>query len=87
VRNHYKPHYQGMTSIDLTAVAEARRLASTGEAKRVRQAARLKLTEVAASLDKAPATLSRWENGVRVPNAEDAVRWLKLLTALQKAAI
>jgi DNA-binding XRE family transcriptional regulator len=68
---------------DPMVLAQARRLAADGTAKRLRQAARLSLSDVAARLHVSTPTLWRWEEGVCEPRRDVGVRYGVLLAELQ----
>ncbi|PZS17236.1 MAG: hypothetical protein DLM54_10030 [Acidimicrobiales bacterium] len=67
-------------------LAEVRRLAATGAARRIREEARLSLAEVADDVGTALVNISRWELGTRRPRGPEALRWLRLLRRLERAA-
>lgn len=73
-----------MTASDLFLIAEAREAARSGRGRRLREALELAQTEVAAAVKVSSPTISRWEDGTRVPSGERAVRWAKLLRAFEK---
>lgn len=66
-------------------IAEARHLAATGEAKRIRTAAHFSVIDVAAQVGTSHTNVSRWENGLRRPSGERAVKYALLLRTLTKA--
>jgi transcriptional regulator with XRE-family HTH domain len=61
---------------------QVRRLATSGEAKAIREEAGLSIREVADAIDVSPSGLFRWENGKRTPRGEAAVRYAKFLERL-----
>lgn len=67
-------------------IAEARRLARTGEAERIRQASCTSARENADSIGVSHTTYRRWETGQSMPRGEAAVRWLRHLRRLQELA-
>jgi DNA-binding transcriptional regulator YiaG len=73
---------ESMTTTDLRRLTRVRRLAETGEARRIREAARLGLGEVARSLGVSGSTLHRWEQGLRSPRGGKALMWCDLLDDL-----
>lgn len=75
-----------MTNRDLLLLARARRLASTGEARRLREQAALSLREVADAVGMPHTTLWRWENGQRTPHGAKASAWALLLDELKAQA-
>jgi DNA-binding transcriptional regulator YiaG len=68
------------------ALAELRRICSSGEARAIREAADLHLAEIARDVGIPHSTLRGWENGEQRPNGERAVRYLRLLKRLHRAA-
>jgi transcriptional regulator with XRE-family HTH domain len=59
-----------------------RELATSGEARARREAAHLRVAEVAREIGVWPSTLSRWERGLRLPRPEPAARWAAFLRGL-----
>jgi len=70
--------------IDL--LVDARRLSASGDGRRLRQSAHLSLLDVAAVVQVAPVTVSRWERATRVPHGPGALAWARLLRRLEKHA-
>jgi transcriptional regulator with XRE-family HTH domain len=68
----------------LHAITSARRLALSGEARAIREAAGLSLREVADVLGVTPSCVLRWETGERVPRGENAEHYAQLLTRLRR---
>jgi transcriptional regulator with XRE-family HTH domain len=66
----------------LDEIVWVRRLAATGSARAMREAARLSLSEVAVEIGVHPSTVMRWERGERQPTAEHAGKWAALLREL-----
>lgn len=66
-------------------VALARAMAKSGEARAIRERARLSLADVGTEVDVHPATLCRWENGEVRPRAEPGVRWYRFMRQLRDA--
>jgi transcriptional regulator with XRE-family HTH domain len=74
-----------MNMREILQLAEVRRLARTGEARRVRQAAGLTETEVAAVVGVSMPTISRWESGQRRPRGgAPALAYAELLAELAR---
>lgn len=73
-----------MTSnaVRVDELAEVRRLASTGEARRIREAAHIRATEIARQIGADPSAVSRWESGERMPTGLAAIRYLEVLRSL-----
>jgi transcriptional regulator with XRE-family HTH domain len=65
---------------------QIRELADSGEARRLRIAARLSQGEIAAHCDTTPSAVSRWENGERVPRGRPARRYAAIILGLSEAA-
>jgi transcriptional regulator with XRE-family HTH domain len=66
--------------LDLVIV---RGLARTGAAREIRTGAGLSLADVGGAIGVAAATVQRWENGLRRPYGEAALRYGALLGALR----
>lgn len=64
---------------------ELGRLASSGEARRIRTKAGLTARSLAVDLGVTPATINRWETGAVKPSRGNAVAWLELLRGIQSA--
>lgn len=71
-----------MRTADLVRLSTARRLASNGEGRRLREAAGLTRAEVAATCGVTAVTIWRWENGHRSPHGVPALKYEHLLSAL-----
>lgn len=70
--------------LDAVSIILARRAASDGTARRVRELAGLSLDEMARFVHVSPQTILRWELGRRTPRAAAALRYaegLRLLIA------
>jgi DNA-binding transcriptional regulator YiaG len=59
---------------------------ASGEARKIREAARLSLNDIARSVGTHYSTIARWESGERLPRGEAALRYAALLDRLTKAA-
>lgn len=59
---------------------------ASGEARKIREAARLSLNDIARSVGTHYSTIGRWESGERLPRGEAALRYAALLERLTKAA-
>lgn len=66
-------------------LAEARHLAATGEARRIRQAGHFSVNDVANQVGVKHPTVTRWETGQRRPTGEPAIKYALLLRMLTKA--
>jgi DNA-binding transcriptional regulator YiaG len=64
-------------------LAEARALIASGEARRIRRAARLSLADVAAAIPADLSAVGRWERGQRVPRGTAALRYADLIARLR----
>lgn len=71
-----------MKQSELTAVAQIRIELGNGTARARREAAMITQTDVAATLDVAPSTVSQWESGVRRPSVRHALAYHRLLGKL-----
>lgn len=73
-----------------TTVAEqlqlVRQFTTSGDARRLRELARLSQSEVGRSVGVDASTVARWERGERLPRGEAAIRYARLLDRLQRAA-
>jgi len=78
-------HSPATQSGSAVGIALARR-AAIQEGRRIRTAAGLTIYDLAADLGVSPATVSRWESGLRVPRSEAALRYADLLAELAKVA-
>lgn len=72
-----------MESEDLEDIAWIRALAKAGRLGDVRAALDLSLSEVARALAVNPATVGRWESGLRKPRAENCLRYAAVLRTLK----
>jgi transcriptional regulator with XRE-family HTH domain len=68
--------------VELADVTWIRRLAANGGARAIREAAHLSVSEVARELGVSPASVSRWERGLRAPRGRVAERWAEILHKL-----
>jgi len=71
------------SSRSVELLAEARALIGSGEARRVRQAARLSLAEVAEAIGADLSAVGRWERGKRVPRGSAALKYAQLIARLR----
>lgn len=71
-----------MNTLELHSLVRLRELAKRGDARRIRETARLSLSEIAAAIPVEVSTLARWEVGDRRPRGESALRWLEILDGL-----
>jgi len=72
-----------MERSDLEALRKVRDRVATGEAARVRKAARVTQTEVARTIGVSHAAVANWETGRRLPRGEAALRYGSLLDFLE----
>jgi len=75
-----------MRPVDVRDLAEARRLAASGEGKAIREQAGVPQTAVASAIRSTASAVCRWESGSRVPTGMAAVRWARLLRTLRPKA-
>jgi len=71
---------------DAIRLARVRHAAANGKAKQLREAARLSLSEVGAYCGVDQSTVWRWENGLRTPRGEPALKYARLLETLPLGA-
>jgi len=74
-----------MNSSELLLLAEVREAARTGEARRVRQRARISLSEVAAVCDVDQSTVARWETDQRSPRGAAGLKYARFISKLRDA--
>jgi len=74
-----------MSERDLLLLAEARDLAASGVAARLRKQAHLSQADIAATVGVTTSCISRWESGERRPHGPAAVRWVRLLRRLERS--
>ena len=67
----------------VASLASIRRLARSGEARQIREAAFVTLRELADDLQVNASTLSRWERGETSPRVSAALRWALALDVLR----
>jgi DNA-binding XRE family transcriptional regulator len=74
-----------------TTVAERlshlRVLTQSGEARTIREDARLALSDIAQSIGADPSSVGRWERGERLPRGEVALKYARLLERLAKGQV
>jgi DNA-binding transcriptional regulator YiaG len=61
---------------------DLRALLGNGSARQIRESAGLSAVAVARQLDVSPATVTRWEQGIRFPRGANARRYARLLRRL-----
>lgn len=61
-------------------------MCATGEAKRIRQMARISLSEVAAAIGVDKKTVGNWENGTRTCTSPYALAYADALNAMARFA-
>jgi len=69
-----------MRCVDL---ARVRRLARSGQARKIRVAGDVSLREMARDRGVDPSTLARWETARTRPSPDAALRWLDLLLRIE----
>jgi len=74
-----------MNEMDLKMIVTMRAMAASGDARRLRQNAGVRGSEVARFLGVGASTFHRWESGERVPSSADTLRWARVLQSLQEA--
>jgi transcriptional regulator with XRE-family HTH domain len=71
----------------IALLLKARDAAESGLARQLRMDAGLSLGDIARAVDRTPSCVSRWENGLRVPQGEAAARYAEVLTDLETYAV
>lgn len=64
-------------------LVKARALVTSGEARRIREAAGLSLVNVASAVGADPSAIGRWERGERIPRGPAALKYAQLLARLK----
>jgi len=72
-------------TLDILDMAEAVRLARTGEARAIRQRCGVNASAVGAACGVSASAITRWESGDRRPTGMPAIAWVRLLRELDKA--
>lgn len=72
-----------MTPDALRRAAQVRVFCASGEARRVREDARVSLREMAATVGVDHKTIDRWERGVRFPTTAHVAAYADALDALR----
>lgn len=75
-----------MNGPDLLLLADIREAVRSGEARRVRQAARISRSEVAAVCGVDQSTVARWENDQRSPRGAAGLKYAQIVAQLRDAA-
>jgi len=73
-----------MTGSELQRMAEVRRRLKDGEAREVRRAAGVSLSEMACAVGVSPTAIWRYENGSRVPRTAAALAYARALERLEQ---
>ena len=76
-----------MTPEEMTLVIEGRRAASTGRGVRIREAAGISQTELAALVGVTQAAVWRWEARSRVPTTRCAMAYARALRQLAESVV
>lgn len=63
-------------------IACAWHLSNSGLGKQIREAAKVSQPVISEGVGVTVASVSRWENGLRAPRGDAAVRWVDLLVAM-----
>lgn len=74
-----------MTGKQLALLRVAERYGKDGSARRIRTSGKVSMLLMSQSVGVAESTISRWENGLRRPRGEAAIRWVELLLELDEA--
>lgn len=74
-----------MAQTQILRLASVRAAVSSGEARRLREAARLSIGEVASACGVDQSTIWRWERGTRSPRASDKLlKYGELIESLRE---
>jgi len=73
------------TTTTAERLSHLRALTQSGEARTIREGARLALSDIAHSIGADASSVGRWERGERLPRGEVALRYARLLERLAKA--
>lgn len=68
-------------------LSAVRRRAASGEARTIRQAARLTLEDVGSAIGTHHTTVARWERGERTPTGTAAIKYGQLLDRLSASLV
>jgi transcriptional regulator with XRE-family HTH domain len=74
-----------MNANEVVDLAQAVRMARSGEGRRVRTRAGVDAARLGEACGVAGSTITRWENGQRRPSGPTAVAWVRLLQRLIEA--
>ena len=66
----------------IASLLELREIITSGRARQIREAAGLPADALARQLEVTPATVTRWETGIRYPRGANARRYARLLRRL-----
>ncbi|MFE7947374.1 helix-turn-helix domain-containing protein [Streptomyces sp. NPDC057426] len=72
-----------MAQNQILRLAQVRAAVASGEARRLREAARLTIGEVANACGVDQSTVWRWERGIRSPRGDRALRYGDLIDSLR----
>ncbi|MFJ2631096.1 helix-turn-helix domain-containing protein [Streptomyces sp. NPDC087422] len=72
-----------MAQAQILRLAWVRAAVSSGEARRLRESARLSISEVASACGVDQSTVWRWERGTRSPRGDKALRYGELIESLR----
>ena len=75
-----------MNSDELLLLARVREMARSGAAATARLRAGVTQVELAATVGVTPAAVCRWESGSRRPRGAAALRYARILEALERAS-
>jgi DNA-binding transcriptional regulator YiaG len=82
------PYSYCMTTITIAErLTHLRELTQSGEARAIRERARLALSDIGQSIGADPSAVGRWERGERLPRGDVALRYARLLERLSKASV
>jgi DNA-binding transcriptional regulator YiaG len=73
-----------LTPEDLSRIVWVREMVRLGVTQKIRRAAGLSIDHIAEAAEVDPSTVYRWEIGERVPRAQGALRYARVLDALME---
>lgn len=71
---------------DLTRIAKVRAMCASGDARRIREKARVTLREVATAIGADMSAVARWETGAAMPTTQFVLAYGDALKAMARSA-
>lgn len=76
-----------MKKLELLRLSRLREQTVSGEARQIREDAKVSQSEIARVVGVPPSTISLWEGAKRVPQGDKALRYAEVLDGLASAAV